>query len=175
MATKSKKHEAASEAEDHVTDRSTAEQVEDPVNQRAKPPIRMLTNEQQTHIWRFVAQAGEVPDQFTHDPTVWQNVARQMQQDHEIIIVAAEGTWRLHLYVRAVGRNEAYVGVIGCTEFKNRVEAPTEESPYAAVFGGPGAKYRVVRKSDGDIVKENFQTMDAANAWIKSHLRALAA
>ena len=139
----------------------------------AKQPTRITQMEHAVMLWHHVAQPGESPEQFMHLAT-WAHVAKSLQVGHEIIVVAAEGNWRLHLYVRAVGRNEVVVGTVSFAEF-GRQEEIVDDVPYAVAWRGPSAKWSVVSKETKAIVKDNFATQEQAAQWVAQHLKALAA
>ena len=139
----------------------------------AKQPTRLTSMEHASITWHHVAEPGEPAEAFAV-PASWAHVAKQMQVGHEIVIVAAEGTWRLQLYVRDVGRNEVLTGLIGYVEF-GAARKLADDTPYQAKWRGPAKKWSVVSKESNLVVKDNFSTEDQAATWISNHMKALAA
>ena len=155
----------------HV-DMDEPEKAPEPVG-HAKQPTRLTSMEHAVMTWHHVAEPGEPAEAFGV-PASWAHVAKQLQVGHEIVVVAAEGTWRLHLYVRAVGRNEVLTGLIAFTKF-GAAETLKDDTPYITSWRGPAKKWTVVSKESNLVVKDNFATQEMAAAWISNHLKALAA
>jgi len=75
--------------------------------------------------------------------------------------------------VRAVSRVEAVMGIIRENHFGNAANIAVESLPYERVFRGPSVKWSVVMKSDGSVLKENFQTPEEADRWMVAHQKAM--
>jgi hypothetical protein len=156
----------------YQVDMDKPEMAPEPIG-HAKQPTRLTSMEHAVMTWHHVAEPGEPAEAFGV-PSSWAHVSKQLQVGHEIVVVAAEGTWRLHLYVRAVGRNEVLTGLIGFTKF-GPASALKDATPYEASWRGPAKKWSVVSKESGLVVKEMFATEEEAATWIRNHMKALAA
>lgn len=108
-------------------------------------------------------------------PEYWVHVARQLRPGHRIEVLASDETYWAMLIVRAVGRTEAVVQVLQEVKL-GKSEAPADaESPFEIKWRGPTKKFSAVRKSDGAVVKEDMQTREQADQWLKNHLKTMAA
>ena len=111
-------------------------------------------------------------------PGFWAHVARGLKPQDEIVVSAEDGTWRAELVVRWVHRVAAGVSVLSYKNFaEEEAGAPPEdaESPFSIGWGGPVHKWRVVRKSDGEVMRKGFDTREQAGQWVKNHQAAQAA
>lgn len=139
----------------------------------AKPPTRLLMAEHCTMTWDHTAEPGETFELCKH-PGTWKNVLLNLRQGHKIHVHSAEGGWYGELYVRAISRVEINLGVLLYVKFDDGVEL-ADDIPYETKWRGPTAMWSVVLKSNGDVVKDHFQTKEAATTYITGHMHALAA
>jgi hypothetical protein len=125
--------------------------------------------------WHATPSADDTPETVM-EPKWWVHVGRQMKSGDRIEILPETHAW----YAEAVvidsgdtwGAKIAFV--LGPVALVN--EAVIEQSPgFEVKWGGPNARFRVVRESDKTVLKENFQTREEAESWVKSHRKALAA
>lgn len=109
------------------------------------------------------------------EPTYWSHVARLLRPGFTVVVTAPDMTWRAELMVRAVGKTEVLMGLIGHAEFGGSVDVTSEDSPYEIKWRGPARKFGVIRKEDGAVVKDEFQAKEYAAQWIKNHIASMAA
>ena len=108
-------------------------------------------------------------------PDYWTHVTKSLRVGHRIEILSADGSWWAMLIVRSVGRHDAVVQDLSYVELGEAVEAATEQSPYEIKWRGPAKKFGVVRKSDGEVIHDEFTVKEDAIRWMKNHLKSLAA
>lgn len=110
------------------------------------------------------------------EPSYWVHVAPQLRVGHRIEIMAPDGDWWAMLIVRAVGRTEAVVQELQYVKLgEPTAKVKGEENPYKIVWRGPARKFGIVRKSDKEVVKDEFQVREHAEKWLKNHLKNMAA
>lgn len=140
-----------------------------------KKPLSLNLEDHYNAKWtHFVPPGTDVED--VKDPSFWMNVARQLRIGDEIKVLTEDMSWRAVLIVRAVGRVEAVVQVLDYTELGDAANMMPEvqDNPYEVKWGGPAAKFRVHRKDGGEVVKDQFQTKEAALQWVSNHLKIAA-
>lgn len=108
-------------------------------------------------------------------PAYWTHVSRTLRPGDKIEILSPTGDWWAMLIVRMTGKVEASVSVLQHVVLEKPDEITTPASPYEVKWRGPSVKFSVIRKEDGGVVKENFESKDAANQWVKNHMKAMAA
>lgn len=139
-------------------------------------PVKLLPAEHSVIVWHWTAPEG-TDRSALFDEEYWAHVARQLKPGHEIKVVAEDGSWWMHLYVRVVDRNRARVQVLHEVELGDTVplaEIP-QDNPFEVKWRGPAAKWGVVRKSDGEVIKDHLPERADANRYISEKLRTLAA
>ena len=77
------------------------------------------------------------------------------------------------LIVRASGKNEAFVHALDYVPLGEAAAAMPEQSAYTVKWAGPNAKFRVLRASDGEVIKSDFQLREHAEAWVANHMKSL--
>jgi hypothetical protein len=105
----------------------------------------------------------------------WTHVTKSLRVGHRIEVLAADGSWWAMLIVRAVGSHDAVVQELQHVELGSQVEAKVTDSPYEVKWRGPARKFGVLRKEDGEIIRDEFQVKEHAVKWLKNHMRNLAA
>lgn len=109
-------------------------------------------------------------------PAYWQHVAQKLKAWDRIEVRWPDGTRYVELMVRATGRVEAYVQVMHDIALGDEVEEIVDEaSPFEVKWKGPKYKFAVVRRTDGETVKAEFQTKGHAAKWIAGHMKSMAA
>lgn len=104
----------------------------------------------------------------------WAAVAYMFKPCDIIEVHAEDGSYYAELYIRACGRNWAKVAVLNKTALEP-VEAKVTRPEFETAWKGPARKFGVVRVSDGEIIKDGFDTREQAADYIKGHVKALAA
>lgn len=117
-----------------------------------------------------------IPFETILDPSYWAHVAAKMKAGNEIRVDAFDMSWSACLKVRWADRVSAKVGVIAHAQFEAIDEAEmTAETPYEVKWRSPTRKHGVIRKSDGQVLKDGFETKPAAHLWAGNYFRNMAA
>lgn len=109
-------------------------------------------------------------------PDYWTHVAPQLRIGYRVEVMAEDGAWWAMLLVRAVGQHEAVLQALQHVTLG--AEAPTVDldgSAYEVKWAGPSAQFRIVRKSDSEVIKDKFPIREAAEEWLAKHLLNMAA
>jgi hypothetical protein len=107
----------------------------------------------------------------------WAHTAPQMKPGDLIEVDAEDGSYWALLKVRNAGSNWAKVSLLIHQPLGEVVEI--EAASWAEQFRirhlvGP-QKWRVERKTDGEVIRHGFQTREEAEKYAKSHMQAMAA
>lgn len=125
------------------------------------------------NIWYVTPEFG-TPVEALLEPQFWAHVSAKMKPRDRIEVDAEDGSYFLELRVEDAGRLFAKVVVL------RRVDlAPTEtaeqSAEYKVMWAGPHAKWRIVRAVDKGLVKDGLESRQAAEMYLTSHMKAMAA
>lgn len=134
----------------------------------------MRLAEHARQCWHVTPRLEDGPDCIS-DPTWWVHVSRLLQPGAKVEVLAENREWYAEGIVMEAGTFGAKVALtLGPIKLVN--EAVVEQADeYEIKWAGPSAKYRVIRKKDNRVLKEECQTKEEAVTWIKSHKNAMAA
>ena len=108
-------------------------------------------------------------------PAFWVHVAKYLKPMTEIRVLPKDGSWYGRYLVLYVDSIQARVKELEFHVLEEVAEAQDDSGPYAIKWSGPAAKFRIVRKADGKILKEGFGTRGEAAAWMFANTKAIAA
>lgn len=135
-------------------------------------PMKLHPVEYATVVWHHTMKPGQPLDEALK-PTFWKHVTAQLRPGHEIKVVAEDGTFWAHLYVRSVGRGEVVVALIHATAFDAATAEPEGLDAYVR-WRNPSLKYGVFRKSDDECLRDKFDTKQDAYSWAAEREGAVA-
>lgn len=139
-----------------------------------KKPLALQLEGHYNATWKHFVPVGSVKEDILA-PSFWANVASKLRIGDEIKVLTEDMAWRALLIVRAVGRVEAVVQLLSYDDLGEASDVlSVADNPYLVEWGSPAVKFRVKRKDTGDVVKDMFQTREAAEQWVKSHLKLAA-
>lgn len=130
-------------------------------------------------FWRneYVAhpEEGTTLEDMKSD-SYWAHVSKKLRPWDKVEVHAEDGSFMATFIVRDSGRNWAKVEMISSHVFAGgSVSEHTPGDPgYFAKWSGPHTKWRVIRKSDNQIMREGFALQGDADQWIKEHVKSLA-
>lgn len=120
-----------------------------------------------------------VPDCVTKrevlEPSYWAHVAARLRPGSRIEVAAEDGSWLMELYVVASCKVWAKVHVLHDYDLTSTALSPSPPSDdFYVKWGGANAKFRVHRLRDKTVVKDGFETAEAATLWKTEHMKAMA-
>lgn len=108
-------------------------------------------------------------------PEFFANVAVQMRPYDKITVRTDDGMWYAELLVLTAGRTwvktKLLLEVKLTTQDVDMTEADKIEN-YEVKHRGPHLKFCVIRKSDNEPIREQFDSKEEANGWLASFVRA---
>lgn len=144
-----------------------------PVVQMASPrdrPVHLLTAEYTMRRWHLVVAPHVALDSLL-DPAFWAHVARRLSPGDRVHIDCEDRTWAATLFVRDTTGVSARMAVESLIDFDLARTAPALDAQsaerYRMQWVSPGAKYRIVRLSDGAEMTRGLDKA-AAQQWISS-------
>lgn len=127
-------------------------------------------------VYVATPEAGVTLDEI-QKPEFWSHVAAKLKPYDMIEARAEDGSYWAQLLVINCNHLSAHVALLQSCDLN--VGEPDQDdaagSDYEVKWGGPHAKHRVQRKSDGEVLKDGFANKQAATKYLTEHLRALAA
>jgi len=121
----------------------------------------------------YIPQAG-TPLEHLLQGEYWAGI-KQLKTGCRIWVMSEDDTYWAELLVRKTGQGYAKVQVLR----KGELDQPTVDlkatDGYEIEFRGQIVKHRVVRKSDGHVLKQGLDSYEDATAWLRDHKRMLAA
>lgn len=105
----------------------------------------------------------------------WAMASHMLKCTDHIEVMAEDGSWYAEFIVLNSRQGWVKVGLINHKEFGGEAVEPVNMDAYTVVWRGPKRKWSIERKSDNQIMKENFEDKTDAMAWIVGNKRAIAA
>lgn len=121
----------------------------------------------------YTPEAGTALEQLLA-PEYWANI-KQLKPGVRIWCVPDDERWYAELLVRQTGQGFAKVVLLRQGELDAIEIDPKISADFDIEWRGAKIKHRVVRKLDKQVLKEGLDTVEAAQAWIRDHARAVAA
>lgn len=121
----------------------------------------------------YIVEAG-TPLAEVMKPEYWANITL-LRAGCRIWVYAEDESFWAELFVRRVGQGYALVHELRSGQLGARADAPTPTEGYEIQFRGPVVKHRVVRKSDGHVLKQGLDSEEDARLWLREHKRVMAA
>lgn len=129
------------------------------------------TNVDYTINMKEAATISDAIERMT-DPAFWSHVAPQLRPGYEIKVNALDFSWQFQLMVQSASKTDAIVWVK--ERFSRGVSAAAGDAAYDVKMRGP-RKWSVIRKADNQVIAEDIDTREQAEAWLLDHQKALAA
>lgn len=129
----------------------------------------MLPKESEMAEW--VAHApSECPRDAVLKAEFWVHVAKKIAANSVIHVFARDGSWYAKHLVRFVDGKDVRVHELEFHQLDSLDLGEDEHALYKVEWGGPKHKWRVVRKSDGEVLQHSFATRQAASIHMHKQL-----
>lgn len=127
------------------------------------------------NVWYVTPEHG-TPVEALLDPGFWAHVSAKMKPRDRIEVDAEDGSYFVELRVEDAGRLYAKVVVLRRVDLLPAdAVATAETAEYKIMWAGPHAKWRIIRTKDKGLVKDGIETRQAAELYLTSHAKAMAA
>lgn len=123
-------------------------------------PTRLQRAEHYFSIYAVVLPEGTSLDDAMK-PEYWVHVANRLRQHDTIRIIPEDGGYFAEALVTAAGHGFAKVKLLRYESLEEDGAEPAETDPSYVKWGGPHSKWRVIRRSDGQVLKEGLTKPDA--------------
>ncbi|QKJ88017.1 hypothetical protein PMPD1_3084 [Paramixta manurensis] len=124
------------------------------------PPSVNLA-EYKRNVYKVEAKHGQTFEDFK-EPDAWAHVAVQLKKFDKIELVAEDGSFYAEGVVLKVTKTSAHVHFHIHANLNEKSEPELKEPTYYAEFAGPHARWRVVRRADGEVVESGIESKDDA-------------
>lgn len=140
-------------------------------------PARLKAAEFDRTIWRARLENGADLSDIIH-PEYWAHVSRQFKPGDIIEVIPDDNTSFTVLYVLAASSNWAKVLELSHKNFlgddeEQESDAGSDELDFEVKWGGNTDRFRVIRKSDGEVVHSGSPTKADAEKWLTDYKIAL--
>jgi hypothetical protein len=135
-------------------------------------PTRMHLAEHVRRDWVVDAEEGTTLDEVL-DPQFWAHMAAQMTPFNRVEVRVETGEWVADLIVINCGRNWAQMHLIAQHELQKRQESPPSSEKHDVLWKGPHLKFCVLRKYDGQMLQQGFQSRVLAQEWLTNYERSI--
>ena len=141
---------------------------------------RFKSAEFRRNIWDVIPEAS-TPFEDVLKPEFWAHVAANLRPWDRIEVRAEDGSYYAELLVQDCGRLWAKVAVLSkVTLSKDAAQVPdiVADVTYSVQWRGPHSKHAVMRErgsGEKEVMRDQFETREAAEAWKADHMKALAA
>jgi len=124
--------------------------------------------------WSVTLPAGIEYDAVLNEDA-WKHVAGKIQRGDTISVRSEDHRFIGSLYVIAVDKLWVKVKeVFFVSLVAAEAEASEDRGGYIVKWSSPKTLFAVYRKSDGERIKDGFQTSELAAEWLDNHLRQTA-
>lgn len=125
----------------------------------------------------FACPVAGTPIEKVLEPEYWAHVARKINPHDIIEVIPEDGAYYARLIVLSVGKLSAKVQKLQYEMLSAHTVTPNANAEnFDVKWMGPMAKWKVARKSDGEIVSsDSFQTQEDAQKWINSNAKLMVA
>jgi hypothetical protein len=138
---------------------------------KTKPPVRIFEGDltaaeyaRTVHV--LTAPAGAQPDDFLEAET-YAHALRKLRPRDRIEVFADDNTWWCEVLILGIAGQLLHVAMLDKRTFAPMVGK--EHEAYDVAWGGPAAKWRVLRKSDRAVMQDKFDLKSEAIAWIEEN------
>lgn len=131
------------------------------------------SSEHTNNRWRACPDSCENPEDLLK-PGAWAMVASRFRIGDIIEVFPNDGSFFMMLVVRDCGQTWAKTSKVVFEFFGDNVATGGDDllAEYEIRWGGPAAKFRVHRKSDGAVVSETgFPDKSAAYSWLLDYAK----
>ncbi len=136
-------------------------------------PVNLESAEYRVTTYYHTLEMDE-PLEAALEPEYWTHVARILRPGNEIRIDAADYSFCALLKVRSTSRISATVDVIWSKSFKDHVGPEVDNvTGFEIKWRGPKAKFGIIRVSDGEVVRDGYDTREIAADALREYLKAL--
>lgn len=112
------------------------------------------------NAWRINALHGQSLEQFK-EPEAWAHVAANFKRFDEVEIVAEDGSFFAKGVVLKVTKTSAVIHFYVDVNLEAKVTESDDSAKFFAEWGG-GAKWRIVRKSDNEVIESHITSKEEA-------------
>lgn len=111
----------------------------------------------------------------TEDPAYWSTIANQCRTFGRIEARAEDGTWIAEYVIKEVGRQFVIVQRLNLYSLTTADVGQTQVAKqYEVSHRGQHHKWSVKRLSDSAVVHSGEETREAAEGWLREHMKAVA-
>lgn len=143
-------------------------QIERPNGPKHPDITKFVSGAHKRNVWvQDIPALHTIDDLLT--PAYWVHVAQRLTERDMIECWWEDGSRYAVLRVLKKTRTSAHVYLESEHDLQKALDSANiadELARYEVAFNGPGNKYRLVRKADRALIRDGFDTPDAALRWL---------
>lgn len=113
----------------------------------------------------IVVDAGTTPQDLMN-PAYWEWTVNKIRKDDWLFVRVADGAWRMMMAVTAAYEHGLAVEPLMVVDLADKTPVP-KESAFEVSWGSQHQKWRVIRKSDRQIMQQDIETKADAIELLK--------
>lgn len=119
--------------------------------------------EYKRNVWSYRPVGVTVKDML--DPTFWAHVSNKLVPGDQVEAFAQDGSFYAEFIVLASKHAWVKVELLQLHEFGGKTK---DDGEHLIKWSG-GAKWRVIRKADGEVLQSGLQSKELAQEWLDKH------
>lgn len=110
----------------------------------------------------------------TMKPDYWAHYTQQLRELDIVEMFCEDGSWEALCRVMFVGSVEVKLSLVSSAKH-SAAASKADEGDYEVKWISPSVRFGVVRKDNGDVIKDHIQTKTEAQAFLQNHQSKLKA
>lgn len=123
---------------------------------------------------RYIEPAAESTLEDVLKKEAWAHIAHELKEWDRIEVLPVDRAYYAELFVSRITRDGAQFLVAKYVELSPPVPLAAETTAFDVAWAGRYHAWRVVRKSDGVVMRHGFQTQAEAARWLNENVREIA-
>lgn len=133
-------------------------------------PSRIKLAEFARSVWNVTPEHGTTFEDVCRDE-YWQMARNELRVGDRIELIAEDGAWYAELIVLCLKPRGVQVGAIRHVSFEDEAEQGAGSEDFLVKWRSPRSRFAVMRKADGQVLKEGFDQKEEAQSWLADHLK----
>lgn len=138
------------------------------------PEARIQLAEFGRNVYMMSPEPG-TSDNDLLESDYWSHVARRFKPCDRIEVYAEDGSSLIELHVLSAGPNWAKVVKLNKYDFVGSKKQAAAPIGHSVKFSNPIKKWRILRDVDSSVLKDGFETEEAAHHYLREHMKMITA
>lgn len=115
------------------------------------------------------------PKEALKEPSYWKHVASRLEPYTRLEVVTDDNEYYAEFLVLDSGSNWALVKELLFIELNDKqiIQEAEKQIAFEIAYKGPHRKFAVLRKEDGEIIKDGFQKKEQAATFLQEYVKVI--